>query len=257
MSATPFNVLAGTVSTAAPAARMRAFSAVVAVTLIHAVLIAVIMRASEHTVPPYAIQSHVIRAQLLSPAPAPAAPSVLRSSPTPAPAPQPIVKKHAQPRVRQPAPTHAVAPAAPAQPAAPTPSVASQPSKPEPAEAVAASSASDVSSHSGAPASPAAGRETLAISAPKDVHHIDCSIVKPDYPALSSRRGEEGTANVKFVIGVTGAIENIELAKTSGYPRLDEAALAAMRASSCHPYTENGVPIRAAYTKPFTFVFGD
>jgi len=97
----------------------------------------------------------------------------------------------------------------------------------------------------------------MAINAPKDVRHVDCNIIKPDYPALSRRRGEAGTAYVNFVIGVSGAIENIELAKSSGYPRLDDAALAAMRASSCRPYTENGAPVRVSYTKPFIFAFGD
>ncbi len=252
----PFNALAGAAPAAAPSARMRALSTVAAVAVLHAVLIVAIMRASEHAAPPHAIQSPVIRAQLLNPAPAPAVPSALRSSPTPAPAPQPVAKKRAEPHVRPPAPARTAVPAAPAQPAAPAPSVAS-PSRQESSDAVAAPNSNEAASHPAQAASPAIGRETLAINAPKDVRHIDCSIVKPDYPALSRRRGEEGTADVKFVIGLTGAIENIELAKSSGYPRLDEAALAAMRASSCHPYTENGAPVRAAYTKPFTFVFGD
>lgn len=239
---------------------MRALSTVAAVAVIHAALIVLLIRASERTSPPYAIHSPVIRAQLLSPAPAPAAPSALRSNAAPAPAPQPIAKKRVEPRVRPthiaPAPARTPVPAAPSQPAPPAPSAAS-PSKHASADAVAAPSKNDVSGHPAQAAPAATGRETIAISAPKDVRRIDCDIVKPDYPALSRRRGEEGTADVKFVIGLTGAIENIELAKSSGYPRLDEAALAAMHASSCRPYTENGAPVRAAYTKPFTFVFGD
>lgn len=127
----------------------------------------------------------------------------------------------------------------------------------ESADPAAAAKANDAAGHQAPSAASADGRETLAISTPKNVRHIDCRIVKPDYPALSRRRGEAGMAEVKFVIGLTGAIESVELAKSSGYPRLDEAALAAMRTSACRPYTENGAPVRAAYTQPFAFAFDD
>ncbi|HLX01525.1 MAG TPA: TonB family protein, partial [Trinickia sp.] len=73
----------------------------------------------------------------------------------------------------------------------------------------------------------------------------------------SQRRGEAGTAYVRFVVGLTGKIEDVELRKSSGFSRLDEAAMAAMRASACRPYVENGTPVRAAYTQPFTFGFND
>ncbi|MEA3111409.1 MAG: periplasmic protein TonB, partial [Caballeronia sp.] len=60
-----------------------------------------------------------------------------------------------------------------------------------------------------------------------------------------------------FVVGLTGRIENIELKKTSGSSRLDDAALDAMRASACKPYKENGEPVRAAYSQPFVFSLDD
>ncbi|MFL6686274.1 energy transducer TonB, partial [Paraburkholderia graminis] len=108
-----------------------------------------------------------------------------------------------------------------------------------------------------APAAPAIGRQTMEISAPKNVSHLDCNIAKPDYPALSRRRGETGTAYVKFVVGLTGKLENIELKKSSGFSRLDDAALAAAHASACKPYLEDGQPIRAAYTQPYNFNLED
>ena len=244
----PTTVLPGTPSAAAPTARMRTLSTVAAVAVVHAALIALVMRASERAPLPYVIQSPVIRAQLLSPAPVPATPSAPQSS---RPAPQPVAKKPAEPRVRPahvtPAPARTAVPAAPAHPVQPAPS-AVEPGSRESADTAAAPKTNDVPTRPAQAASAATGRETIAISAPKNVRHIDCNIVKPDYPALSRRRGEEGTADVKFVIGLTGAIENIELAKSSGYPR---------HASSCRPYVKNGARVRAAYTKPFTFVFGD
>ena len=81
--------------------------------------------------------------------------------------------------------------------------------------------------------------------------------LSPDYPMLSKRRGETGVASVYFVVGLAGKIENIELKKSSGYSRLDAAALDAMRTSSCKPYMEAGQPLRAAYTQPFEFALHD
>jgi periplasmic protein TonB len=62
---------------------------------------------------------------------------------------------------------------------------------------------------------------------------------------------------VRFVVGLTGAIENIELKKSSGSPALDQAAVDAMRQSACKPYKENGEAVRAAYSQPFVFGLND
>ncbi len=97
----------------------------------------------------------------------------------------------------------------------------------------------------------------MQVGAPKNVSALTCNFVKPTYPSMSRRRGETGTAYVHFIIGVTGKIESVQLQKSSGYPRLDEAALEATRASTCPPYIENGQAIRAAHTLPFNFTLDD
>ncbi|MGN6316009.1 energy transducer TonB [Trinickia sp.] len=99
--------------------------------------------------------------------------------------------------------------------------------------------------------------DTIAITTPKRVEHADCRIVKPAYPELSKRRSETGTATVRFVIGTTGAIDSVTLAKSSGFPRLDDAALEALRESTCAPYVENGSPVRASYEQAFKFGLED
>lgn len=50
------------------------------------------------------------------------------------------------------------------------------------------------------------------------------------YPPLSRRLREQGTVTVAFAVHRDGLIANIRLERGSGYPRLDEAALAAVRA---------------------------
>ncbi|MBP0594923.1 energy transducer TonB [Paraburkholderia sp. LEh10] len=190
------------------------------------------------------IESRTITAELISPAPV-AAPAAIQSTPTPPP-PKPVPVQKVTPKV-QPRPTPKPAPTP--MPVAPAPSqheIAPESAPPTPPAAPAPTAPT-------AAAAPAAGKPTMALSAPKNVSHLDCSIAQPDYPAMSRRRGETGTAMVRFVVGLTGKIENIELKKSSGYERLDQAALEAMRSSSCKPYLENGEPIRAAYTQPFDF----
>jgi protein TonB len=199
---------------------------------------------------PRALESRTITAELLNPAPV-AAPVAIQSAPTPPKPVRPVpqTKPKVQPRpTPKPAPTPLPEAAAPSQHEIATPEPA-PPAPPAPAPAPAAPAP--------ATAAPAVGKPTMALSAPKSVAHLDCSIVTPDYPALSKRRGETGTAYVRFVVGLTGRIESIELKKSSGYNRLDDAAVAAMHDSACKPYVENGEPVRATYTQPFTFGLTD
>ncbi|WP_090545206.1 energy transducer TonB [Paraburkholderia caballeronis] len=232
-----------------PAVRMnrRVVTAAAVVVALHAALIAIVLTKRD-TATPVALESRTITAELLQPEPV-AAPAAIQSTPTPPP-PKPVPhvtreKPKVQPKPK-PTPTPLPVAEAPSQhqietpaPAAPTPPA---PAAPAPAPAAAA---------------PAQGKPVMAMSAPKNVSHLDCRIVQPDYPMLSKRRGETGTAYVRFVVGLTGQIENIELKKSSGYSRLDDSALAAMRDSSCKPYLENGEPVRAAYTQPFDFSLHD
>jgi protein TonB len=212
-------------------------TATAAVAVLHVAALAAIMTLRHEPVQA-TLESHVMTAQLLPPAPL-AAPVAMQSIAPPPPKPTPPV--HAKPKIQaKPKPTPTPTPK-------PTPVAAPDPTPPAPAAPAAPPAA----------AAPAIGRETLEISAPKNVSHIECNIAKPDYPSLSRRRGETGTAYVKFVVGLSGKLESIELKKSSGFSRLDDAALAAVRASACKPYLENGQPVRAAYAQPFDFNLTD
>jgi protein TonB len=229
----------------------RMIAAIVAVVAIHVALLIVLLT-QRNDVPPRPIEAKTITAELISSAPPQpvAAPVAIQSTPTPVPPkpvpPKPTPKPKVQPHVKaattpQPPKTDAPSPLAAAAPeTAPAPPAPAAPA-PAPAE----------------PAAPAIGRPTMQLSAPKDVAHLDCSIATPDYPKMARRRGESGTAVVRFVVGLTGAIENIELKKTSGSSSLDQAALDAMHQSACKPYKENGEAIRAAYSQPFVFGLND
>jgi protein TonB len=50
----------------------------------------------------------------------------------------------------------------------------------------------------------------------------------PVYPRMSKRLGEQGVVIVRALIGVNGLAEKAEIYKSSGYERLDQAALDAV-----------------------------
>lgn len=115
---------------------------------------------------------------------------------------------------------------------------------PQPAPAITPTTAPPV-------AQPSVPRETT--NSPKPVSHVDCRIAQPDYPEAAQRRSETGTAVVRFVVGTDGHIESTRLLRSSGHARLDEAALTALKDSTCHPTLEAGVPVRVVFEQPFVF----
>jgi len=224
----------------------RVIAAAVGVVAVHAVLLTAAWL-HRNALPEKSVEVQSITAQLITPAPI-AQQVAAESIPQPAPPkPTPRVKPKVEPKPVQKVSKPTPQPVAPSPVPSPTPAPAAEPTPTAAAAPAAAAPA--------AAAGPA--RETMEVSAPKNVPTLQCAFVKPDYPSMSRRRGESGTAYVHFVVGVTGKIESIDLQKSSGYPRLDEAALAAMRATTCRPYIENGQAIRAARTQPYNFGLTD
>lgn len=71
------------------------------------------------------------------------------------------------------------------------------------------------------------------------------SCTLPQYPAVSIRLGEEGAVDLEFLIGLDGRVADSRIAKTSGHPRLDEAARAALALCRFTPGTVDGKPERS------------
>lgn len=76
----------------------------------------------------------------------------------------------------------------------------------------------------------------------------------PDYPALSRKLGEEGKLTLQVELDESGRISNTRIINSSGYSRLDNAALAAVKTWRCRPAVRNGQPVRAIALQPFNFV---
>jgi protein TonB len=76
----------------------------------------------------------------------------------------------------------------------------------------------------------------------------------PRYPRLSVRAGEEGTVRCRIAIAPDGTVTSVTVETSSGFRRLDEAALAALRAWRFVPRSEDGVAVAAEIVHPVTFV---
>ena len=176
---------------------------------------------------------------------APAAP------PAPEPAPQP------QPKVQAKAPTP--------QPVQPTPTPAATP-QPSPAPLAIAPSAAAPAATAAAPtavaAAPAAASTGAAVSAPPAPARVELpsssadylNNPKPPYPALSKRLGEQGRVIVRVWIGTDGIASQASVKQSSGFDRLDQAAVATVLKWRYVPGKRGGVPEAMWFDVPVNWV---
>lgn len=147
----------------------------------------------------------------------------------------------------QPRPVVAVAPTpSPAPPVFVVPPAPPQSPAPEPAAVV-----EPVASPPAPPAlppSPPPAPKTIAIT---QVEYLTPPQLA--YPPAARRMHEEGAVNVRILVDARGGPQQMSVIRSSGYARLDEAALAAVRATRFKPYTENGVPMPFWVVMPLVF----
>lgn len=96
------------------------------------------------------------------------------------------------------------------------------------------------------PAGPVSLATELAVSCPERI--------APTYPPLSRRMGEEGKVVLRVELDEQGNVSAARVATSSGFARLDEAALAAVKTWRCNPARRDGQPVRAVALQPFKFV---
>lgn len=72
--------------------------------------------------------------------------------------------------------------------------------------------------------------------------------VKPSYPALSLRRGEEGRVVLSVLVKADGTAGDVNVKKSSGFPRLDTAAVNAVRRWKFEPYRIGGLAADHEYS---------
>ncbi len=84
---------------------------------------------------------------------------------------------------------------------------------------------------------------------------VSCpTLTAPIYPAISRRMGEEGKLILRVELDENGRIDQARVVDSSGYDRLDNAALEAVKNWQCRPSIRDGQPTRAVALQPFNFV---
>jgi protein TonB len=75
----------------------------------------------------------------------------------------------------------------------------------------------------------------------------------PAYPPRSKRLGETGTVLLRVVVDENGRPESVDVATSSGFARLDRAALDAVRRWKFVPAKQGGRAVKAAVLVPLEF----
>ena len=102
---------------------------------------------------------------------------------------------------------------------------------------------------------PAANFELSAPIVVQNVAYLDKKICTPKYPRVSRKRGERGRVLVRVFINRDGFSEKVEIEQSSGFDRLDQAAMDSARKCRFIPAKRNGKPVKTLATIPYTFTF--
>ncbi|WP_443113061.1 energy transducer TonB [Herbaspirillum seropedicae] len=185
-----------------------------------------LVKQTVNAVPKEVIATFIVPEKAPEPAPPKAQPAppkevkIVKKAVTP---PKPI------PVTETPAPTAITAPPQPPQPAAPAPQVAAEPT-PAPA----------------APPGPVLPKQITS-----GIEYIERP--NPTYPSVSRRMGEEGVVEFRVTVNTSGRAEKVEITKSSGYSRLDDAARNAIMRAVFKPYIENGKAITVSTVGSLAF----
>jgi len=76
----------------------------------------------------------------------------------------------------------------------------------------------------------------------------------PRYPSLAKRQREQGEVRLKVELDEFGRIDRVTIVRSSGSPRLDEAARTAIESWRCRPAERDGRPVRAVALQSLAFV---
>ena len=100
-------------------------------------------------------------------------------------------------------------------------------------------------------AAPALAAAPASSSAPSTLPTVDAEHSANEAlfraPPISSRLGEFGSVALMVTVGVSGNATKVSVVKSSGFTRLDNAALEGARKAKYKPATKGGQPVEASY----------
>ena len=78
------------------------------------------------------------------------------------------------------------------------------------------------------------------------------------YPARAKKKGREGTATVRFIVGQDGCTSDAAVVRSTGVPSLDSEAVRLVRAMPpWKPGLHDNQPVKVYWTLPITFKLED
>jgi len=168
-------------------------------------------------------------------------PRVEPAPPPPQPAPEPPRPRPVTPRAPAPAPQPAPLPVAEAAPLAPMEVAAPEPAPPsDPAPPTRS-----------APPSEAPPAPPVIVLPSSNAAYLNNP--PPSYPPLSNRLGEQGLVRVRVLVDGDGTATRAEIQTSSGFERLDQAALQATLRWRYVPGTRNGQRVAMWVEVPLRF----
>jgi protein TonB len=96
------------------------------------------------------------------------------------------------------------------------------------------------------------------VRSPPSTQGRGAKITQPDYPPASRRAGEAGTVTLKCFVSEQGRCSEVSVVKSSGFPKLDEAAINEVKRNwRFVPGKEDGKPVDMWHTFAVTFRLTD
>jgi protein TonB len=100
--------------------------------------------------------------------------------------------------------------------------------------------------------------ERAVVRTPPSTQGRGARITQPEYPPAARRAGEEGTVTLKVFVTEGGRAGQVEVAKSSGFPKLDEAAVKEVQRNwRFVPGKEDGKAVSMWHTFAVTFRLTD
>ncbi len=214
---------------------LRSGAAITATVLLHVILALLFMLGlMEHKITPPDAPPVLVEFMQSQPTPKTVQPQPVKPIP-PQARPQPVATPEPAPQPT-PAPSKVTAPAVVTQ-AAPVAPV-SAPTPPAPAKVEAPP----------APVVTAPTKTEVSIPA-----SYSASNLKPTYPNMSKRLGEQGTVVLRVLVKADGTAGEVEVKSSSSYPRLDQAAVEAVKTWRFNSAKIDGKAIDEWYQVPIPF----
>lgn len=198
------------------------------------------------------IEKPPVIVELVRPKPEPPPPPPKPEPPKPEP-PKPKPPKPEPVRPEPPRPAPPVPAPAPVPVPAPAPAVTVPETKPAPLPPEPAPKPAPVPQAPPAPPAPAAppappSKTDVSISA-----SYSASNAKPVYPTMSKRMSEQGTVVLRVLVKSDGSAGSVEVKSSSGFPRLDQSAVEAVKSWRFNPATLDGKAVDEWYQVPIPF----